>query len=129
MKVDEHKKTVTLSSIFDWFGSNFTNYIKPQKSDATVIDFIALYLASNSTEYDWLSENSNAKITYFDYDWNLNTVGSAPCGTSDRTCYQLWALLVTLGALLLVTIVIVIVGICIKRRQNNRSGYWPIQSD
>lgn len=126
MKINMSKKQVTLSKIFDWFSDDFTNYVKKIGKGNSVIDFILLYLQPNTTDYDFLEEHRNSlSIKHFNYNWNANSKGNLPCDAKDRPCYPLWALLVTLVVLALVTVAILITIACIRRRRRN-SGYHKI---
>ncbi len=51
------KSAVQLSSIFSWFKGDFTE-------NGTLIDFL--------NKYSKVKIDRNAKISYLDYDWNLN---------------------------------------------------------
>ncbi|MBB6325073.1 hypothetical protein FHS59_000688 [Algoriphagus iocasae] len=51
------KNSVQLSSIFSWFKGDFTD-------NGTLIDFL--------NKYSKVKIDQNAKISYLDYDWNLN---------------------------------------------------------
>jgi len=52
------KKKLQISSIFDWFKDDFTK-------NGSVIDYFNKYLE--------MEINSNAKISYLEYDWSLNS--------------------------------------------------------
>lgn len=51
------KNSIQISSIFSWFKGDFTN-------DGSLIDFL--------NQYSRVKIDKNAKISYLDYDWNLN---------------------------------------------------------
>jgi hypothetical protein len=54
-----------VSKIFKWYGKDFGNKLE-------LIDFISKY-RKNSSEKEFLTKNkSSIKLSYFDYDWNLN---------------------------------------------------------
>lgn len=79
MKINTNSNIVTVSSIFDWFGNNFTNYVG---GDATIIDYIVLYYANSSspTNYQWLKTHKNPTVEFIAYDWYLNAKdGEIPC--------------------------------------------------
>ncbi len=63
-RMDEATNTVYLSSIFDWFGSDFG-----EDSDAQ-LQAIAPYLPSDEARS--YVESGNPEIEYLDYDWSLN---------------------------------------------------------
>jgi hypothetical protein len=51
------KNSVEISKIFDWFSSDFKKY-------GSIIDFL--------NRYSTIKIDSNAKIKYKSYNWNLN---------------------------------------------------------
>jgi len=111
MLVDRSKNRITLSSIFKWFATDFVLYVKkanPTLKGVTVLDYLLMFLDDSNPDYTWIARNTD-KITlsYFDYDWELNAHGKIPCDSTDRPCFQLWTLLVTLGSIFVVTIVAV----------------------
>jgi len=127
MLVDQQSKTVTLSSIFNWFSADFINFFNntSQASNATVITFILQYLSPNDSDFQFLLANQNASLKYFRYDWNVNTNGKLPCTSHSRPCFTVLWLLVTLGILLIIVIIIVIVVVVVKKRK--KSGYEELK--
>eukprot|EP01087_Luapelamoeba_hula_P012085 TRINITY_DN3357_c0_g1_i2.p1 TRINITY_DN3357_c0_g1~~TRINITY_DN3357_c0_g1_i2.p1 ORF type:complete len:403 (-),score=35.73 TRINITY_DN3357_c0_g1_i2:315-1523(-) len=105
-------KTITVSRVFDWYASDFENASLRAGGSGTVLDYILrfLNLADSGTE-------SQMRLEYFDFDWDLNVVESrsgspslpraSKCKT--RPCYWLWTVFVTLvgGAFM----VLVLVGV------------------
>jgi len=73
--VNASAKTVTLSKIFDWFESDFTEWYiaKYNVDDAHILDYVALYLGENENRLD-----SSWKVKYHAYDWALNDQNSEP---------------------------------------------------
>ena len=74
-RIDRASRTVYLSPIFKWYGSDFTkvygrggpkDFDEPEKA---VLDFIAKHL--ERTDSDYLQSGDYA-ISYLDYDWSLN---------------------------------------------------------
>jgi len=122
MSVDMKEKKVTLSSIFNWYADDFKNSINGE-----VLDFILKYLHPNTTEFEWLKANKDdVELEYFDYDWDVNAKGDLPCDKS-RPCYPLWALLVTLGGILVVVCVILLAFLI--RHKLKRKGYFRVDKD
>jgi len=60
--IDENQKTVYLSSIFDWFASDFN------KTHGSVLGFVKEYLPSEEAK----KINSDYSLKFTEYDWNLN---------------------------------------------------------
>lgn len=66
-KLDAESKTVTLSKIFDWFDSDFTDFEKAQAgSGGTVIDYVNRYRPADA------KIPANYEVAFFDYDKGLN---------------------------------------------------------
>ena len=74
VKYDTATKTLHLSKIFDWFSSDFLNYLKEKKGIAGphISQYITLYL--NSPARDALSQTPVGEINvkYFSYSKKLN---------------------------------------------------------
>jgi len=122
MAVDRDAKKVQLSKIFDWYADDFKNAVNGE-----VLDFILLYLSPNHSDYQWLKDNKDSvKLDYFDYDWDVNANGDLPCDKS-RPCYPLWALLVTLGGILLIVCVALLV--ILIRYKLKRRGYHRVDAN
>lgn len=64
IRIDPAKKSAAISEIFKWFRGDFEN------SGATVRDFINRYLTGDIPE--------DFTITFYSYDWKLNTSHSVP---------------------------------------------------
>jgi hypothetical protein len=77
-RVDRDMNKVLLSSIFKWFGADFsikyqTDQFKRASSDSRpVLEFISRYVGREEAEYLKTQEHS---IEYLDYDWSLNAQG------------------------------------------------------
>lgn len=69
--LDEAGKKIVLSKIFDWYASDFKDYLAAHgHQDATVVDYLKLY--STPERRQVLEKLSGAKVSYYDYDWGLN---------------------------------------------------------
>lgn len=66
----EHR--IGLSSIFDWYESDFTDWMKQNHPDrpATLIGYVGLYLSPEQT--DALYRCDKCEIEFVEYDWALN---------------------------------------------------------
>jgi hypothetical protein len=63
--IDKNEKVVFLSSIFDWFQSDF------EGEHGGVIKFVQKYVDPEQVEF---LQKGDFKIKYLDYDWDLNTL-------------------------------------------------------
>jgi len=116
MQINTPTSSVNLSRIFDWHRSLFST------GNTTAIQFILSYMYPNMTNYNWLKEHQNATISFFEYDWKVNVDGNIPCNSGSRPCYPMWAFITTIAALVLVVaIVILIIGLRIRRNKRIRS--------
>jgi len=68
---------VKISKIFKWFGEDFIDGFENTQSfndrdtkDRAVLNFFANHLKSDKQKA--FLENDQFKISYLDYDWNLN---------------------------------------------------------
>lgn len=61
-RVDDAKKTLYLSKLFDWFAGDF------ESKSGSVLEFIKPYLEEQTRDF----LNNNPSIAYLDYDWSLN---------------------------------------------------------
>jgi peroxiredoxin len=76
LQIDRQKKTVSLTSIFKWFGEDFINKYAPKsgfegfnKTEQAVLNFSSRYLSEEDQAY---LRAGNYSIKYLDYDWSLN---------------------------------------------------------
>jgi len=74
--IDRRRRTVRLSSIFKWFGEDFTKTYKPRRgfgdhsdSERAVLHFVSKHLDATDARY---LEAGDYKVKYLDYDWSLN---------------------------------------------------------
>jgi hypothetical protein len=121
MEIDQSSGKVKLSMIFNWFGSQF----KP-----SVMDFIFDNLYPNSSDYSYLSTHKDSvNIEYFAYNWDVNALNSnVPCDSKERLCYPLWAFLVTIISIIVVTSIVLCTVFLVRRYRKKSSGYSTIQS-
>ena len=69
-RVDEDKKIIYISAIFDWYENDFIDWLKieyPQINEPVILDYIKIYL-KGSFNSEWY----NFEIEVNDYDWSLN---------------------------------------------------------
>ena len=69
-RVDEDKKIIYISAIFDWYENDFIDWLKieyPQINEPTILDYIKIFL-KGSFNSEWY----NFEIEVNDYDWSLN---------------------------------------------------------
>lgn len=73
LRIDHAKKTIELSSLFDWYRDHFEDW--PAKTGAapagSITAFIAPYLEEEH-QNPLLADGSDYEITFIPYDWNLN---------------------------------------------------------
>jgi hypothetical protein len=66
LRLDRDRKSLHLSSIFDWFGEDF-------EAHGGVLDFVTAHAPADDAT--WLREHGDeVRIHYLDYDWNLNAL-------------------------------------------------------
>ncbi len=63
-RFNEEKNQLEISSLFDWFKTDFTK-------SGSLINFISAYI-SDDPEIQSLLKHESTKIKYLDYDWSLN---------------------------------------------------------
>lgn len=69
--LDEAGRKIVLSKIFDWYESDFTDYLAARgQKDATILDYLKLY--STPERRRILEKLPGAKVSFYDYDWGLN---------------------------------------------------------
>lgn len=78
LRIDRKSKKVFLSKIVKWYSADFSENTKDRsvqasisKSEKGVVAFLASYLPKQDA--DFLMQE-NYKISYFDYDWDLNDI-------------------------------------------------------
>ncbi|MFC1489682.1 DUF547 domain-containing protein [Candidatus Latescibacterota bacterium] len=80
--IDKQKKTVHLSSIFKWYGGDFTKqygtetrFKSHDKDVRAVLNYLVPYVLPDDKTF---LLNESYKISYLDYDWTLNTQVQQP---------------------------------------------------
>ncbi len=70
LSIDDEKKIVHVSIIFDWYKKDFLDFLQQQNPDANILD----YLKSISTEPEKsnLIKARNYQLIFSEYDWTLN---------------------------------------------------------
>lgn len=80
-RIDVARRTVELSSIFEWFASDFA------AADGSVAAFVARYVQTPA-QADIVRQHTD-QLTFLEYDWTLNAqkegTGSATNAPNDRT--------------------------------------------
>lgn len=74
-------ETIKLSNIFNWYANDF------KKVSSSVLDFLLPFVPTADKDFI-SSQGSGTKISYFDYDWNLN--GDAPCDCNKGSDLQVF---------------------------------------
>jgi len=69
--VDEDAKIVYMSSIFDWYESDFVSWLQDRNkhTEPSLLDYITIYYEGKVKEI-W----QDYDIEFFEYDWNLNDI-------------------------------------------------------
>jgi hypothetical protein len=75
-RIERDEQTVYLSSIFKWFGEDFTEEYRREPrinnfstEQTAVLNFISKYLSEKQSQY---IQAGDYRIRYLDYDWSLN---------------------------------------------------------
>ena len=70
MEVLPNLGVVRLSSIFDWYESDFTSWVETQhaKAGASLLDYVALAHPDPRA----LDECGACRVEFVEYDWGLN---------------------------------------------------------
>ena len=83
--VDEAKRQVVMSKIFQWYEPDFVSFTKHRATslkDAGVVDFALLYADESLSTKLKEAKAKGYKVLFSDYDWNVNKQdGSAPPAT------------------------------------------------
>jgi hypothetical protein len=69
LRIDRAGQSLVLSKIFSWFEADFA-------ARGGVIAIVRRHLTG--TERDWLDQNPDPHIRYFDYNWGLNDLADVP---------------------------------------------------
>ncbi|MDB5220356.1 MAG: hypothetical protein JWO86_8283 [Myxococcaceae bacterium] len=79
--VDDAKKQVVMSKIFEWYADDFVAFTKQRAKvkDAGVVDFALLYAKEPLSVKLKDAKAKSYKVVFLDYDWNVNKQdGSVP---------------------------------------------------
>ncbi|MBI1982726.1 MAG: DUF547 domain-containing protein [Acidobacteria bacterium] len=83
VKLDAAGNRIELSKIFDWYASDFTEALGSKSGGKrTVADYLKGYL--NDERRQVLEKLPQAKVSYQEYDWNLNDQAQAVARGSSR---------------------------------------------
>ena len=74
VRVDDAKKQVTMSKIFDWYTDDFVAFTKQRTNvkEATVVDFALLYAREPLKQKLEAAKVNRYNVAFIDYDWNVN---------------------------------------------------------
>lgn len=72
--VDDAKKQVVLSRLFDWYADDFIVFAKQRAKlkEAGVVDFVLIYAADPLAARLRDAKAKGYKVVFLDYDWNVN---------------------------------------------------------
>jgi len=72
--VDDAKKLVVMSKLFDWYADDFVELTKQRAklSEAGVVDFALLYAAEPLATKLKEAKAKGYKVVFVEYDWNVN---------------------------------------------------------
>ena len=70
--LDHETRVLYLSQIFNWFQSDFTDWLRLAhgKSETTSVDYVALFM--NPLQRQFVKQTPDLKIVFREYDWSLN---------------------------------------------------------
>jgi peroxiredoxin len=86
--VDDAKKQVVMSKIFEWYSDDFVAFTKQRAKvkEAGVVDFALLYAKDSLAAKLKDAKAKSYKVVFLDYDWNVNKQdGSAPAPHASPT--------------------------------------------
>jgi thiol-disulfide isomerase/thioredoxin len=72
--VDDAKKQVVMSKIFEWYNDDFVSFTKQRAKtkEAGVVDFALLYANAPLASKLMDAKSKSYKVVFLDYDWNVN---------------------------------------------------------
>ena len=72
--VDDAKKQVVLSRLFDWYADDFIVFAKQRANvkEAGVVDFVLIFAADPLAARLRDAKAKGYKVVFLDYDWNVN---------------------------------------------------------
>ena len=75
--IDHERRTVRLSSIFDWYDGDFTDWpAEGLGEDASLVDYVAIYADSELSAE--LNGAADYDVEFIPYDWSLNDQAASP---------------------------------------------------
>ena len=72
--VDDAKKEVTMSKLFEWFADDFIAFAKQRAKlkDPGLVDFALLYAKEPLATKLKVAKAKSYRVVFFEYDWNVN---------------------------------------------------------
>ena len=78
VRVDDDKKQIALSAIFDWYKKDFDDHAKALGKAPTVLAFIEHFADEATQERLRAAQTAGYKTVFNDYDWSLNSARIDP---------------------------------------------------
>ncbi len=78
LRIDDAAKLIHISSIFDWYRTDFTDWLTsshPEMVDADLLDYARLYLGADARTSLDRAEAAGYQVRAIPYDWSLNDQG------------------------------------------------------
>ena len=72
VRIDEEAKEIQLSSIFEWYRSDFEEYARRLGRPATILDFILAFAEPQEAADVERARSAGFEIAFQPYDWTLN---------------------------------------------------------
>jgi hypothetical protein len=74
VSVDDAKKEVVLSKLFEWYADDFIAFAKQRArlKEAGVVDFVLLYATEPLSAHLEEAKAKGYRVVFSDYDWNVN---------------------------------------------------------
>jgi hypothetical protein len=83
VRVDEERQVIVLSSIFDWFRSDFEAHAQRIGAGDALYDFIIHYAAENRSEAVRRARRKGYETVFAPYDWSLNAAEALDRSAND----------------------------------------------
>jgi hypothetical protein len=73
LRLDHQKKTIFLSSIFNWYRGDFLQWYRSRYPErkATLLDYVSLYLPPEKAQ-EIMRYSNSYRLSFVPYDWHLN---------------------------------------------------------